>query len=240
MLITRINVLIEALTGDTCLGRVLISDRKRGREIDRIKELCRGRAIPYQFVPQRTIDRKVEGPNQGVFAEIMPVSCHDLSWLLENLGNGLVLVLDGIEDAGNLGALMRSAAAAGVDGVIFCDRGNAPINDTTMITSAGALARVNLVRSANLARDMDFLKTRGFWIAVSVAHGGQAPWSCDLRGKVALVMGNESRGVSRLLQKKADFRLSIPLAGGVESLNVAAAAAVILFEARRQRSETSG
>ncbi len=235
MHITRINQLLEALAEGRELGRVLISDRRRGPEIERLKELCRERGIPFQFVPQRSLDRRAGTQHQGVFAETMPVPCRDLDWLLANIKSGLVLVLDSIEDAGNLGALARSAAAAGVDGLIFADRGSAPVNDTTMAASAGALARVNLVRSLGLARDLEQLKKNDFWIAAAVAGDGLAPWDCDLRGRLALVLGNESRGVSPLLRKRADFLLTIPLAGGVESLNVAAAAAVLLFEARRQR-----
>jgi 23S rRNA (guanosine2251-2'-O)-methyltransferase len=150
------------------------------------------------------------------------------------------VVLDGIEDTGNLGAILRTAAAVEADGVLLSVRGSAPVNDTVWKTSAGALGKVRLVQAGNLAQDIEVLKKNGFWIVASDQRAGMKFYDFDFTARTAVILGNESRGVSTLLKRNADQLLAVPHSPAVESLNVSAAAAILLFEAYRQKKNSSG
>ncbi|HSQ34920.1 MAG TPA: 23S rRNA (guanosine(2251)-2'-O)-methyltransferase RlmB, partial [Candidatus Binatia bacterium] len=148
---------------------------------------------------------------------------------------GLVVILDNIEDTGNLGAMIRSAAAVEIDGLLISVRNSAPVNETVWKTSAGALGKVRLVQSRNLAMDVEKLKKAGFWVVATDQQAKMNFYDFDFKSRTAVIFGNESKGVSPLLKKNADQLLAIPHARSVESLNVSAAAAIILFEAWRQK-----
>ena len=237
MIVTRLNPLLEALEGGAAVNRVLLADTARGPKIERIKELCRQNRVAFQFVPAAAIARRAGARHQGVFAETAPVCFYDLEEVLSAPapGNPLFLILDGVEDAGNLGAIVRSAAAAAVSAIITPALHSAPVNETTLTASAGALRLVKIVKATNLGRCVERLKEANVWVAGSDRHAETAYTAFDFRPPTAVILGGEARGISPLLKKKADALISIPLAVGVESLNVAAAAAVILFEALRQR-----
>lgn len=234
--ITSLNALIEALRDGAPVNKVLISRSPRDAKVALIIDLCRRRRVIFQLVPAEAIDRKAGGRHQGVWAEVAPVSFCSLEEMLVAARTGLVVVLDGIEDAGNLGAIVRTAAAVAADGVLLSVRGSAPVNDTTWKTSAGALAKVRLVQAHNLAQDVAKLKQGGYWVVAADQHAGTGFYDFDFRGRTAVILGNENKGVSPLLKKKADQLLAIPHAPAVESLNVSAAAAIILFEAYRQKN----
>ena len=229
--ITSLNALVEALRDGAPVNKVLLNRARRDAKIATIIELCRQRGVIFQFVPGEALERKAGAKNQGVWAEIAPVAFSGLDEMLAAVKTGLVVVLDGIEDTGNLGAIVRTAAAVEADGVLFSVRDSAPVNDTVWKTSAGALGKVRLVQSHNLARDIEKLKQSGFWVVASDQHAGMNFYDFDFKGRTAVILGNESHGVSTLLKKNADQLLAIPHAPTVESLNVSAAAAIILFEA---------
>ena len=235
--ITTLHALIEALRDGAPVNKVLLSLARRDARISAIVDLCRQRGVVFQFVPGEAIDRKAGGRNQGVWAEIAPVSFCGLEEMLAAAKTGLVVVLDGIEDTGNLGAIVRTAAAVEADGVLLSVRGSAPVNDTAWKTSAGTLGKARLVQSRNLAQDIEKLKKNGFWVVASDAHAAVNFYDFDFTGRSAVILGNESRGVSPLLKKKSDQLLAIPHAAGVESLNVSAAAAILLYEAYRQKQK---
>jgi 23S rRNA (guanosine2251-2'-O)-methyltransferase len=146
----------------------------------------------------------------------------------------LLVALDQVQDPGNAGAIIRSAAAAGAHGVIIGRDRSAPPGGAMMRSSAGAAARIPVATAANLARTLDFLKDEGLWI-YGADRDGKSVWEIDLSGPACIVMGGEHRGLRPLVRERCDFIVSVPMAAGVESLNVSAAAAVILFEATRQR-----
>lgn len=164
---------------------------------------------------------------------------HALEDILRESRSGLLVVLDSIEDAGNLGAIIRTAAAVAADGVLVSLRRSAPLNETVWRTSAGALAKVKVAGSHNLAQDLEKLKEKGFWIVATSPRASLRYYEFDFKPPTALIFGSEARGVSPLLLKRADALLTIPHSAAVESLNVAAAAAVLLLEAFRQKSAGS-
>lgn len=233
--LTSINALTEALRDGVPVNKVLLSRSRQDAKIRTVIDLCRRQGVIFQFVPAEAIDRKAGAKNQGVWAEIAPVSFATLDSLLAAVKTGLVVILDGIEDTGNLGAILRTAAAVEVDGVLVSIRGSAPVNDTVWKTSAGTLGKVRLVQSRNLAMDIEKLKKSGFWVVAADQRAGMNFYDFDFKGKTAVILGNESKGVSALLKKNADQLLAIPHSPTVESLNVSAAAAIILFEAWKQK-----
>ena len=235
MNIYTLNALIEALKTNVPINKVLISDARKDRKVGMILDLCRRSGVTVQRVPQQTINRKAGPDNQGVFAEIAPVRFYSLEQILKEINTGLVLVLDGINDTGNMGAVIRSAAAAEVDGIIVSQRNSAPINETVLKTSAGTLLKVKIHQAKNLTHTIKELKKNDFWVVGADRQGDMPYYDYDFTYKTAIVMGGEHKGVSPLLKKNMDHLVCIPHSPRVESLNVSAAAAVILFEALRQR-----
>ena len=235
MNIHTLNALIEALKTGISIDKVLISETKKDRKVGTIMDLCRKNGVVFQRVPQQTINRKAGPDNQGVFAEIAPVKFFSLQEVLEDIKRGLFLVLDGITDTGNLGAIIRTAAAAEVDAVIISQRNTAPINETVLKTSAGTLVKVRIVQAKNLLNTINELKKHDIWITGADKQGDMPYYKYDFAYKTAVVMGSEDKGISPLLKKNMDHLLTIPHSPRVESLNVSAAAAIILFEALRQK-----
>ena len=233
--ITSLNALLEALRDGAPVNKVLIGRSPRDPRLAEVIELCRRRGVVFQLVPAAAVDRKAGARNQGVWAEVAPVAFCSLEEMLAAARTGLVVVLDGIEDTGNLGAIVRTAAAVGADGVVLSVRGSAPVNDTAWKTSAGALGKVRLAQARNLAQAVEKLKAGGFWVVAADQRAAKKFYEFDFRPPTAVIMGGEGRGVSPLLKRNADQLLAIPHSGAVESLNVSAAAAVILFEAWKQK-----
>ncbi len=235
MKVYSLNALIEVLSSDASLNNVFISDLKRGRKVAIIKQLCKEKGVTFQIVPQNAIDRKADSSNQGVFAEISPVRFYKLEEILSEQNNGLILILDSINDTGNLGAIVRTAVAASVDGILIPRRKSAPINETVLKTSAGSLTKAKIVLSKNLINDINTLKRNDFWVIGTHIKEGIEYYKYDFKYKTALIIGNENKGISPLLKKNSDQLISIPHSSQVESLNVSTSVAILLFEALRQR-----
>jgi len=212
----------------------------------KLREAARESGVVVHQEPSESLDRRSEGGrHQGVLGEGAALRLQEMSVLLDHVkdrGNAaLVLVLDGITDPHNLGAILRSAAATAVDGVIFPERRSAQINDTVVRASAGTAGRVPLVRVVNLGRALDELKEAGVWI-YGLAAG---PKSHDYRresfsGPTALVLGSEGEGLHQKISERCDQLLEIPMPGGIESLNVSASAAICLFRVLAMREPTLG
>jgi 23S rRNA (guanosine2251-2'-O)-methyltransferase len=220
--------------------RVLLVQKGRNDErVQQLIELAREAGLRLEFVDRRQLDRRVSGSHQGVVADchdLAPVAEAELEDRWESLPRPrLLLILDGIQDPRNLGACLRSAGAAGVDAVLLPRRRSAPVNALALKTAAGAAESLLIVEVANLARRLDWLAQQGVWI-VGADGEGELPWSqADLSGDVALILGSEEQGMRALTRKHCDQTVYIPMAGGIESLNVSVAAGVLLFEAVRQR-----
>ena len=236
--INSLNALIEALQERYPINRVFISKAKKDNRIDNVIRLCRQNKVVFQMVPQETILRKAGPGNQGVFAEVSPIRFYTLEEILQSIDKELILILDSINDTGNMGAIIRSAVAAEVDGIIVSQRHSAPINETVLKTSAGSVLKAKIVQSKNLTNTVNLLKENGFWVVGTVMEKEKnsiAYYDYDFTVKTAVIVGSEHKGISPLLKKNADQLVFIPHSPNVESLNVSSAAAVILFEALRQR-----
>ena len=237
MVVYGINPVLEALRA----GRVrslMVGDRAGGRigEIVRMAERAR---VEVRRVSDATIERAASGGvHQGIVAEIAEAANVGLAELVGAARSpALIVVLDGIEDPRNLGAILRTADAAGVDGVVRQLRRAAPLDGVAAKASAGAVAHVKVADVVNIARALEELKEIGLWI---VGLAGDAPTrydAIDFTLPTALVLGAEGMGLRRLVRERCDWVATIPMRGHVESLNVAVAAGVALFEAVRQRSD---
>jgi 23S rRNA (guanosine2251-2'-O)-methyltransferase len=242
MNILSLNALLETLKEKLPINKVFIAENRKDRRIDEVIRLCRENKVVFQKVPQQTIARKAGENHQGIFAETSPIKFHRLEDILENINTGLILVLDGINDTGNLGAIIRSAVAANVDAVLIPQRHSAPINETVLKTSAGALLKAKIVQSKNLANHIRTLKENNFWITGTVMNKEKSIpyYKYDFTTPTAIIMGSEHKGTSPLLQKNSDQLIFIPHSPTVQSLNVSAATSIILFEALRQKAASGG
>ncbi|HXK08960.1 MAG TPA: 23S rRNA (guanosine(2251)-2'-O)-methyltransferase RlmB [Vicinamibacteria bacterium] len=237
-LICGINPVLEALVAGTRhFDRLLVVKGLRNRRLsDAIRRATR-LGIPLRFEMRETLDRMSAGvPHQGVIAVVSEKPVLSLESLLEAAHQpALVVVLDGVEDPRNLGAILRTAEAAGADGVLLPERHSAGLSETVARASAGALEHVRVARVGNLVQALEELKARGIWV-VGFDAAGQERWDAvDLERPVALVLGGEGRGIRRLVREHCDHLVSIPHFGHVGSLNVSVAAGVALYEAVRQR-----
>ncbi len=236
MIITSSHALEAALESSITLNHIFISKSLKSKRLEKIKILCKQKNILYKFVPAEAIDRKAGyTKNQGVFAETSPVNFLKIKEITGNIKTGIILILNNILDPHNLGAIIRTAVAAEVDGIILSKRNTAPINETVLKTSAGNLLKARLVISNNLAADIDYLKKKEFWIIGTDIKEGIKYYNYDFSYKTAIIIGSENKGLSPLLRKKVDQIVTIPHSSRVNSLNVSVAAGIILFEAGRQK-----
>jgi 23S rRNA (guanosine2251-2'-O)-methyltransferase len=221
-------------SGTPSSARLLVSGS--GPRIKEILALAAALGLEAERVSRPELDRLAPG-NRGIALEADESSGRDEpdlgTFLLDPPERSLVMVLDHIEDPQNLGAILRSADAFAADLIVAPRRRSAPLSDAAVKASAGAAAWAPLVLVPNLAEALRKLKKAGWWI-YAADMGGSSLGEADLSARCAMVLGNEGAGVSRLLKDECDFALSIPMAGHVDSLNVSAAAAVLMYEYRRR------
>lgn len=236
------NNVMAALQGERPLTKILVLKGIRGN-LQPLMDLAKERGCPVHFVPRAKLDDLGGGLNhQGIIAETAAWQYLDLQQLLTSIdikANPILLVLDGVEDPHNLGALLRSGECAGISGVILPRRRSAQLTGAVARVSMGAIESVPVARVGNLAQTLDTLKEAGFWIAAG-DMSGQSFWQINWDFPVALILGGEGNGVSRLLKSKSDYIVSIPTLGRVNSLNVSVAGAVLLYEMLRQREHGNG
>lgn len=236
------NAVIEAMRSGMPLRRIMMADGvKQGEATVEIERLARERGVRVEQVDRRRLDSLSDhGAHQGVIAEATPFAFASLDAVLQRVADAprsLVIALDHITDPGNLGAVVRSAEVAGADAVIVPSRRSAAVGPAAFKASAGALAHMPLVQETNLVRTLERLKEAGYWIAGADGAARQSAWDAPLEGRLVLVMGGEGSGLSRLVKQTCDYLVSLPVAGRVDSLNVAQATTVLAFEwVRRGRS----
>ena len=227
----------EALRARRPLERVMIAKGIAGPRLQEIIELCRERSIPLRFEPRSVLDRIAgTAAHQGVVALGAAGQHADLEDLLP--GARLLAVLDGIEDPHNLGAIIRTAHAAGADGIVTPERRAAGLTETVAKAAAGALEHLPVARVANVSQTLEKLKARGFWIYGLDERGDQDYDLVDYAEPTAIVLGSEGKGLHELVRRHCDFLVRIPLAGKISSLNVSVAAGIVLFEWKRRRRAT--
>ncbi|MGN6236604.1 23S rRNA (guanosine(2251)-2'-O)-methyltransferase RlmB [Dyella sp.] len=240
--IVGINPVEGALSNDAERVReVLVEQGQRNARVQSLAEQAKALKIPVHHRPRDQLDKLAgEARHQGVVAlyEPPPMAHEgDLAKLMERDGaNTLVLVLDGVTDPHNLGACLRSAAAAGVTAVIVPKDRAVGLTPVVRRASAGGADRVPLIAVTNLARTLRELKDAGVWITGLAGDTDTSIYGVDFKGPVALVLGSEGEGMRRLTRELCDFVAKIPMPGTMESLNVSVATGVVLFEALRQRS----
>jgi 23S rRNA (guanosine2251-2'-O)-methyltransferase len=235
--LTGFHAVEQALAAGRPLDRILIARGRHGERIEAVVRLAKSHGISVRFEDRQQLDR-LSGTreHQGIVAlgAAKPVlGLEDL--LREKTGQGLLVLLDGVEDPHNLGAIIRTALAAGAGGVVIPERRAAGLSDTVERSSAGALAHLPVARVKNLVRAMEEMKEAGYWLVGLDERAGKSYTDVDLKGSVGIVLGSEGEGLHELTRKRCDFLVAIPTTGPVRSLNVSVAAGVMLFEAVRQR-----
>lgn len=230
----------EALRAGRPLHKLMVLAGQREGPLRRLITQARAAGAVVHEVDRSTLDRLAAGRvHQGVIALVAAHAYSDLGAILERARERgeepLLLVLDGIEDPQNLGALLRCADAAGAHGVIVPERRAVGLTPAAAKASAGAIEHVPVARVVNLARTLKELKEQGIWVVGAHQDGRSVYHQAALTGPIALVVGSEGRGVSKLIAQNCDLLVRLPMYGGVESLNAAVAGAVVLYEIRRQR-----
>ena len=231
---------LEAIKSGNAIEKIVLQYGTRGGVIDRIRSDARQHSIPVVELDRRRFQELAGDSNtQGVCAVISSTSYVEIADLLETAKQSgeppLLLLLDGIEDPQNLGALMRTAECAGVHGVVLPKHHSAGVTETVTKTSAGASMHLPAARVTNLVQAMEELKEAGVWIIGTDSTADRPFTDVDYKGPVALVVGNEGKGMRRLVREQCDFLVQIPLHGRIESLNASVAGALVMFEAARQR-----
>jgi 23S rRNA (guanosine2251-2'-O)-methyltransferase len=233
---------------------VLIARRESGPRAREIAELCARHGVRVEHVDWGALRAAAPEAKQGFAAEVdreragedegtarpdsrsRPSDARGPTGRAAGRDRGLVVLLEDIQDPRNLGALLRVCEGAGVGRVLIRDRGAAPLTPTVVQASAGATEWLDVERVPNTAAELERLKEDGFWI-YGAAEGGEAPWTIDLTGPVVVCFGGEAKGLRRLTRERCDRLVGLPMRGRVESLNVATAAAALLYEAVRQRTK---
>lgn len=234
-----INAVAAALEAGGSLTEVLIEQRAKNPRLQEIAAAAKAADVAVRFVPTEQLDRMAQGArHQGVVAQQVEQRAYDerdLEGLIEFVANPLLLILDGVQDPHNLGACLRTAAAAGVTAVIVPKDRAVGLTPTVRKIAAGGAERVPLVRVTNLARSMKQLQEAGVWIVGLAGEVEASLYDIDLRGPIAIAMGSEGDGLRRLSREHCDYLAQIPMHSGMESLNVSVATGISLFEALRQR-----
>ncbi len=237
-LLYGLHAVEEAIrSGNRRLESVVISRQRQDMRLNGIAEACRGAGIPVRVESKDQLTRLARtDAHQGVVAVVAERGYSSLEELAQSKGHDLfLLALDGIEDPHNLGALLRTADGAGVDGVVLPERRAAGVNATVVKTSAGAAERVRIVRVTNLVRALEELKRQNVWCVGMDERGSVDYDRFDYRCNFVLVLGGEGSGLHELTRRTCDYLLRIPMAGQVSSLNVSVAGAIVMDEAARHR-----
>lgn len=234
------NPVMEALKSGREIEKLVIAKDSEG-SIRKIIGLARDKNLFCQFAERTALDRIADGKvHQGVIAYVSAYEYCEPEDLLEiarkKEEDPFIIILDGIEDPHNLGAIIRTADGAGAHGIIIPKRRAAGISGTVAKASAGAVEYVPVAKVSNIAQTIDKLKEKGVWIG-ACDMDGQEYNKADLTGSLAIVIGAEGQGISRLIKEKCDFSISIPMCGRIDSLNASNAAAVLMYEVRRQRKD---
>lgn len=234
------NPVTEALNGERDVERVFIADGAEG-SVSKIVAIAREQGVIVDFVPKEKIDAMAPGTkHQGVVAKVSEYSYADMEDVFagaEAAGEDpFIIILDEVTDPHNLGAIIRTAECAGAHGVIIPKRRAASLTQTVALSAAGAVESMPVVQVTNLARTIEELKEKGVWVGAADMDG-DTYYEANLTGPIAIVIGNEGKGVGRLVKEKCDFVLSIPMYGRINSLNASNAAAVLMYGIRRAREE---
>ena len=237
-LVFGIRPIVEAIGAGRQIEKLYIRKGADGQLMNDLRDLCIRHRIRMQEVPVEKLNRLVRGNHQGAVAQIAAIEYVQLEDILERVPEDetpLVVVFDGVTDVRNFGAIARSAECAGAHGLIAPLKNSAPVNTEAIRASAGALTTIPVCRVGSIRNTLRALQNEGFQVVAATEKSRKLLYDADLRRPTAIVMGAEESGISKEVLKLCDEQLAIPLIGHIESLNVSAAAAVMLFEVVRQR-----
>ena len=233
MLISGKNSVYEALISNKTINKVVILATGHDEFSKKIIDLCKERHIRFDFARREIMD-KMCAHHQGYIADVTDYEYATLEDLLDNHENHFILILDNIQDPHNFGSIIRVCDCAGVDGIIIPSRHSVLVNETVYKTSGGAVSHVKIAKVGNINEVIKVLKEQNIWVYCAEA-GGKSVYEENFSGNVALVMGSEGEGVSKLTRQLCDETISLPMFGKVNSLNVSTATSAILYEMVRQR-----
>ncbi len=231
--------LIETLQSDRAIDKILFQKNVNGEAIETIRKLAKEKNIPIQYVPVEKLNSITRSNHQGVIGFAALVQYMNLQEVIDYVvGNGetpLFVILDGITDVRNIGAIIRSAVCCGAQAVIIPDKGVGALNEEAMKSSAGALEKIHICRVNSLMKAVDELHANGIKVMASEMTAGKKIFELTLSDPLAIVMGSEEKGVFPALMKICDEKFSIPMTGNFESFNVSVASGIILYEIMKQR-----
>ena len=231
-LVFGIRPVVEAIEAGKQIEKLYIRKGAEGQLMTELRDLCLRHRIRTQEVPVEKLNRLTRGNHQGVVAQISPIGYVELNDILERV---LIVLFDGVTDVRNFGAIARSAECAGAHGLIVPLKNAAPVNSEAIRSSAGALTAIPVCRVGSIRNTLKALQAEGYQVVGATEKSRKLLYDADFRKPTALVMGAEDTGISKEVLKLCDEQLAIPMIGKIESLNVSAAAAVLLFEIVRQR-----
>jgi len=233
---------LEAINSGEELEQIYLLYGQKGNIIDAIRVAAKKRGIKINQIPLEKFRTLIQSTNAQGVAAIKPAykfhSLDDIISVSKSSSNPLILILDSIQDTHNVGAILRTAECSGVNGIIVTKHNSAPINATVVKTSAGATEHVKIAQVNNLANTIKLLKENGFWIVGSSLDNAKLYTEVDFTIPIALIVGNEEKGIRKLTADKCDFLVKIPMAGKLQSLNVSVATGILMFEVMRQRRAT--
>lgn len=234
------NAVAEALAAGRGINTLYLVDGMHGSAAGKLIELAKTKGVPYRTISREKLDSLAQGiRHQGVLAIAAPVRYVEVDEILsraEEKGDvPFLMLLDELEDPHNLGALLRTADAVGIHGILIPKRRSVPLNATVAKTSAGAIEHVPVARIGNVAQTVRRLKEKGLWV-IGADMTGEVAWKADLTGPTLLIVGNEGYGMSRLTRELCDIVVKLPMHGKINSLNASVAGGVLAYEILRQRS----
>lgn len=234
------QAVLEALRSGRTINKIIVASGIKEFSIEEILKMATQKKIVVKTESRQFLDRETENDNhQGILAYAAAHEYASFEAVLDEVGkmdSPILLILDGIEDPRNFGAILRTAEAAGVSGVIIPKHRACPLNATVAKTSAGALEYLPVCRVGNLSRTIERLKKERFWVVGTTMDADNEYYNSNLSGPLVIVIGSEGKGMSRVVGEKCDFNVRIPMLGQIDSLNASVAAAIIMYEAIRQRS----
>ncbi|MGT2895097.1 23S rRNA (guanosine(2251)-2'-O)-methyltransferase RlmB [Streptococcus entericus] len=232
-----VHAVMESLQANTG-NKLYIQDDLRGKNVDKVKALAAEKKVSISWTPKKTLSEMADGAvHQGFVLRVSEFAYTDLSVILdmaEQADNPLILILDGLNDPHNFGSILRTADATNVTGIIIPKHRAVGVTPVVAKTSTGAVEHVPIARVTNLSQTLDKLKAAGFWI-FGTDMDGTPSTKWNTAGKVALIIGNEGKGISANIKKQVDEMVTIPMSGHVQSLNASVAAAVLMYEVYRNR-----
>lgn len=233
------NAVMEALKGSRSVNKLMIANGSTEGSIKEIIAVAKEKGVNIQYWDRSKLDSIARGiRHQGVLAQVAPVQYADLEYILQVAKDRneppFIVLLDELEDPHNLGAILRTADAAGVHGVLIPKHRSCPLSATVAKTSAGAVEHVPVARVGNLVQAIKKLKQEGLWVAAADMDGKDY-YDTDLTGPLLLIIGSEGQGVGRLVKEQCDFVVRIPMVGKINSLNASVAGSILMYEAMKQR-----